>query len=46
MANIAQSLISDWERISVADPERVHTLPAILNVSLRPNYFNFMEYLR
>ena len=32
MANIAQSLIGDWERIAVADPDgvqRVRPLPAI-----------------
>ena len=49
MANTAQSLIVDLERITVANPGGVQgvrpTLPAI-KYSMRPNYFIFIEYLR
>ena len=52
MANIAQCLIGDSERITVADPGAVRS--PLLNilwkwnnlVSLSPNYFIFVGYLR
>ena len=50
MANIAQYLIGDLERITVANPGGVQgvrpTLPAIYYSMMRPNYFIFIEYLR
>ena len=52
MANIAQSLFGDWERIAVAVPEgfrpggsEVRPLPTI-KYPMKMKYFIFMGYLR